>query len=737
MPLMERMPVSLFLTRKPRRWDVEQAASAGSIHLIAWKNNDDVVEFNCGLQLVLRHRSFVSGKTESLLTHGSSVCGLAKKCKQGVRASMTSTVSPVQIGSSLGRYLLIERLGQGAVGEVYKALHQGLNIPVAIKLLKPGSHESSQDLCKRLREEARILAQVNHPCILRPIDFDETGEHPYLVMDYVDGGNLAELIDRSGGLRLEQALRIIQQAAEGLAAAHKLGVCHRDIKPANILLTRDGWVRLADFGQAVLVGQQGGEDKPPSGLSGTPLYMAPEQFKGGQVDPKTDIYSLGATFYHAVAGQPPFEGTNVKQLMYFHLHQQPAPPHELIPELPAKASEVILTMMAKDPDERYESGDDLLLALRELQELLPPTTRGKDSRRTVPIMRPKPVAETESSRPPTTADAETTAARASANALMLMQEGIAAARAGRKDDAKKSFLEAIRLKPNSEMGWMWLASVSPDAVEAEHAYQQVLKLNPANTQAQDELQNLRGRHSTLLFCPFCKAPRGKGELICQVCSGVLSLDRVERFFHSETTADVARFRGLITGYEEQIRKGGGAPTFYCLGLAHLTLRQFGEAIKALEGALTMRPNDQILRVRIDELRVGWQTQLMEAARRKRILVVEDEPTIREFISCLLQAHGYQVVTAADGYEAIQAFGKQTPDAILLDLMLPGADGYQVCRVARADQRTAKTPIIMLTGKDGLLDSLKGRMAGATAYLSKPVNADQLLSCLDKHCPRPT
>ncbi|MBY0526801.1 MAG: serine/threonine protein kinase [Gemmataceae bacterium] len=286
--------------------------------------------------------------------------------------------APLEIGAQLGKCLLTELLGQGGNGVVYRALHRGLNIPVAVKLLNHSALASDPQGHEKLRAEARLLAQLAHPHVIRVLDFEDDPKQPYLVLEYVEGLSLAELIRQSGSLRLYRAAKIIAQVADGLAAAHKLGIVHRDIKPANILLGKEGQAKLADLGLAVAshnrtLAQCLGVAAAAPDLAGTVAYMAPELFSDTTaLDHRSDVYALGVTFYHAVTGRVPFAGATPTEVMLRHVEEQAVAPHELVPDLGVAASEAILRMMAKRPEDRPQSYEEVRAALVRLA--VPPET---------------------------------------------------------------------------------------------------------------------------------------------------------------------------------------------------------------------------------------------------------------------------------------------------------------------------------------------------------------------------
>src|SRR5581483_4963041 len=216
--------------------------------------------------------------------------------------------------------------------------------------------------------EAVLLAQLNHPNIVRLWDLDDECPAPYLVLEYVHGTTLAGLIDRRGPIPVPYAFAVIRQAVEGLAEAHKLGVVHRDVKPGNLLIGCDGVVKVADLGMATAVGdrlaRQAAEGGAATLPAGTAAYLAPEQARDpSRVDFRADVYSVGATLYHALTGRFVFEGRNSVEVIFKHLREPVVPPRLLVPDLTDEQSDVVLKMLAKDPAHRFESYDELRLAL--------------------------------------------------------------------------------------------------------------------------------------------------------------------------------------------------------------------------------------------------------------------------------------------------------------------------------------------------------------------------------------
>lgn len=266
-----------------------------------------------------------------------------------------------------GRYRLIERIGAGGMSEVYRAEHVELGRPVAVKLLLPAI-AADQVSVERLRREATSTGNLGHPNIVQVADFDYTEDGAaYLVMEWLEGQTLAESLER-GELSVEAGVELLAQACEGLAAAHAAGVVHRDVKPANLFVTRDraGTERLVvvDFGIAKL-----GDDQHLTRTGtfvGTPDYMSPEQAEGSEVDGRTDVYAIGVILYELVAGVLPHQGHTVMEILQRKLTETPIPPGEVATTrpVPAPLSALILCCLAREPEERYQTMDELGAALR-------------------------------------------------------------------------------------------------------------------------------------------------------------------------------------------------------------------------------------------------------------------------------------------------------------------------------------------------------------------------------------
>lgn len=259
------------------------------------------------------------------------------------------------------RYALEAALGEGGMAEVWRAHDQRLGRDVAIKLLSPRLADDPEFLV-RFFAEAQVLARLAHPNIVSVSDFGQTHDRPYLVMEYVSGGAVSELVGRA--VAVEHAVDITAQAARGAGAAHDSGLVHRDIKPGNVLVTDDGTVKLADFG---IASSSDAERLTGTGAAvGSPHYVSPEHALGTGTGPASDVYSLGVVLYELLTGQRPFEGDNPTAVAIAHVEQPPAPPSSLRPDLDPRLDALVMRCLAKEPAERYADGSELADALRSL-----------------------------------------------------------------------------------------------------------------------------------------------------------------------------------------------------------------------------------------------------------------------------------------------------------------------------------------------------------------------------------
>jgi hypothetical protein len=269
------------------------------------------------------------------------------------------------------RYRILELLGQGGMGAVYKAEHRVMERLVALKVIN-SNLVGGPAAVQRFEQEVKAAARLAHPHIVAAHDAEQAGGLHFLVMEYVDGISLADVITKRGPLPVAQACECVRQAALGLQHAHEKGMVHRDIKPHNLMLNRDGCVKILDFGLARLASERGAASiaDAKSGLTvagaivGTPDYIAPEQAKDARkADIRADIYSLGCTLYDLLAGRPPFPDGSVLLKLIAHAEHAPTPVRTLRADVPAELAAVLSRMMAKDPAARFQTPAEVAKAL--------------------------------------------------------------------------------------------------------------------------------------------------------------------------------------------------------------------------------------------------------------------------------------------------------------------------------------------------------------------------------------
>jgi serine/threonine-protein kinase len=263
------------------------------------------------------------------------------------------------------RYVVLSILGKGGMGRVYRALDRELDDEIALKVLAPDAFGDGVLAVPALRQEIRLARKITHPNVVRTHDLGEFGGLRFLTMEYVPGTTLREVIDRRGAVALAPGLQIAKQLCRGLAAVHEAGILHRDVKPPNIMVLPNGVVKLMDFGIA----------RPSEGIDpaselgqtvGTPYYMSPEQARGLALDERSDVYAVGVVLYELFTGARPIEGRDPIEVMRAHVTASPPPPASLRPDLPELLDRIVMSCLAKSPERRPSSANDLYGALKRV-----------------------------------------------------------------------------------------------------------------------------------------------------------------------------------------------------------------------------------------------------------------------------------------------------------------------------------------------------------------------------------
>ncbi len=311
--------------------------------------------------------SRVGDLSETLLVQQSTATG----------ATVPSPAAGVDawVGKALGKYQVTGVLGAGGMGVVLKARDPLIERDVAIKVL--ADHLASDATALgRFLAEAKAVGKISHPNVVAIYEICQQDALTYLVLEFVPGGSVEERLAGRRALPVEEATRVLVDACRGVGAAHAVGLIHRDIKPANFMRAADGSVKVADFGLAKSAGGNGREFTQAGTVVGTPFYMSPEQCEARPLDHRSDVYSLGATYYTLLTGKRPFSGSEtIPQLMYAHCHTPAPDPRSDNPAIPPACSRVVARAMAKAPADRYQSAAEMLADLQAVLDALPDQTR--------------------------------------------------------------------------------------------------------------------------------------------------------------------------------------------------------------------------------------------------------------------------------------------------------------------------------------------------------------------------
>ena len=362
---------------------------------------------------------------------------------------------------------------------------------------------------------------------------------------------------------------------------------------------------------------------------------------------------------------------------------------------------------------------------------------------------------------------------------LLLQEGINAARNNRKEEGRELLLELIQLDALNEVAWLWLATLAKDVEEAARYTARVLQINPQNERAQAWMEKLRPSlapsittdatsaaghlniHSSSGWsCPLCLHEAIRASAHCPHCQAVVSLTSLDEILDNKAV-NLPLIREAVRRLEDQSEAEGehsNYQTLFNLGLGYLNLNRLDEGAKYLRRASELKLKDARLKTQVENLLERMSETAAEAqvavtaatnttsplaetvplpgpepSGAYTILVVDDSPTIRKLVTMTLEKYGHHVLSATNGLDALNKLKEVVPDLILSDINMPHMDGYQLCKMIRGNSVTRGVPMIMLSGKDGIFDKLRGRMVGATAYITKPFEIDSLLQLIDMHC----
>ncbi|MBD3178374.1 MAG: protein kinase [Candidatus Latescibacteria bacterium] len=267
------------------------------------------------------------------------------------------------LGKTISHYRILEKIGEGGMGVVYRAYDTKLDREVALKFLPPALTSGGTDRARFIRE-ARAAAALNHPNVCVIYEIEDQGENPFIAMELIEGITLKEKF-RSEALEMETDVDFAIQIAEALSAAHQKGIIHRDIKSENIMITESGRVKVTDFGLARIAGAAG--ITRASSTLGAVAYMPPEHLQGRKVDARADIFSFGVLLYEMLTGRLPFSGEYESAMIYSILNDEPEPVQKYRPDLSSEFLHILNRSLEKDPDHRYQASEDMLIDLRRLK----------------------------------------------------------------------------------------------------------------------------------------------------------------------------------------------------------------------------------------------------------------------------------------------------------------------------------------------------------------------------------
>ncbi|MDH4220058.1 MAG: serine/threonine-protein kinase, partial [Candidatus Aminicenantes bacterium] len=305
-----------------------------------------------------------------------------------ISPSLTETFEPapedLPIGSTFaGRYQIIEELGRGGMGRVYKVLDTEVQEKIALKILRPEIASNEQTI-QRFRNELKLARKISHKYVCRMFDLSKEEDLYYITMEYVSGENLKSMIQMMGQLSVGKTIFIAKQVCEGLAEAHRLGVIHRDLKPSNIMIDKEGNAHIMDFGIARSLKTE--DITQTEARIGTPKYMSPEQMAGKELDRRSDIYSLGVILYEMVTGRVPYEGDTAAEIAVKQDTEFPTHPRKINPQIPQNLSSLILSCIQKDKDMRFKRVEDILDELSKIEQEIPTTDRIYPSKKTEMVL---------------------------------------------------------------------------------------------------------------------------------------------------------------------------------------------------------------------------------------------------------------------------------------------------------------------------------------------------------------
>jgi CheY-like chemotaxis protein/tRNA A-37 threonylcarbamoyl transferase component Bud32 len=580
----------------------------------------------------------------------------------------------------IGNYEVLERLGAGGMGTVYKARHRRMKRVVALKVLSK-EVAGTAALVARFQREVETIAQLNHPNIVMAYDADEAEVGPFLVMEFVDGRDLASVVQGSGPMSARDALDVLLQSARGLQYAHERGLVHRDIKPANLLRDQSGVVKVADLGLARLSSgrnKEGNSSITQAGsIVGTMDYMSPEQaLDAGNVDHRADIYSLGCTLYYLLTGQPPYTGASLMALLLKHSAGSIPSLRTARPDVPAEVDAVFQKMVAKQPEERHQSMAEVVAALEAIRGVVnaaPPSVSPPVLLGDQPVnMACATIAVGPPDRQAMQAPAGAQAAPASAPPAPRGLAGLSVVLA-----EPSRTQGAIIRKYLQELG---IQDVHP-AASGQEAVALARRLRPQALLSAMHLPDMTGAQlgAALAAAPECA---GVGlVLITSQDGSVKAVDRAVLMYKPFDQQQLARSLAQATGRQAEQAPGQDA----------------------------RRPNEQL-----------------------RVLIADDSAAARAHIRGVLRGLGFALFNeVTDGAAAVEVLRKERFDLVVSDYNMPGRNGAELTHFVRTESAAPSVPVLMVTTETDPDLREKMRRAGVSAICEKSFRPEVVRALLSR------
>jgi CheY-like chemotaxis protein/tRNA A-37 threonylcarbamoyl transferase component Bud32 len=578
----------------------------------------------------------------------------------------------------LGNYDVLERLGAGGMGTVFKARHRRMKRVVALKLLGK-EVASAPTFVARFQREVETIAQLSHPNIVMAFDADEAEAGPFLVMEFVDGRDLASEVQTSGPLSAHDAVDAVLQAARGLQYAHERGLVHRDIKPANLLRDRSGTVKVADLGLARFssgLGKEVNSSLTQAGsIVGTLDYMSPEQaVNSGGIDHRADIYSLGCTLYYLLAGQPPYTGPTLMALLMKHSAAAIPSLRTARPDIPAELDAIFQKMVAKQPAERHASMAEVVATLESV--------KGQVDSASAPILLLAP---------------GQTAPNMQAATIAVGPQDQQALRTDTTTAAPPPATGGHEARP-SPLAGLCVVVAEPSRTQAGIIRKYLQELGV------QDVHSARSAQEAVALARKLKP------------QALLSAMHLPDLTGAQLAAALA-----------------AAPE--CAGVGLVLITSQDQSAAGIDRAVLMyKPFDQQQLARSLAQATGRQPQ--EAPRRPtehlRVLIADDSAAARAHVRAVLRGLGFsQFTEARDGAAAVELLRQERFDLVVSDYNMPRLNGGEVTHFIRHESATPAVPVLMVTTETDPDLREKMRQAGVSAICEKSFRPEAVRALLSR------